>query len=69
VTPATTTPPRPLTRKEAAEFLRVSENTLCNWAATPGKGPRFSRSSKRRGRVWYAVADLVAYLERQAVSN
>lgn len=64
-----TLPPPPLTRKQAAQFLSVSEQTLANWAREPGRGPRFSRSSDHRGRVWYAVADLVAYLESRAVTK
>jgi hypothetical protein len=60
-------PLRPMTRREAAEFLSCSEQTLANWARVPGRGPRFSRSADHGGKVWYRVADLVAYLESRAV--
>lgn len=56
----------PLTRREAAAFLKVKETTLANWARL-GKGPRFARSSDRRGKVWYRLEELERYLAQQSV--
>lgn len=51
-----------LTRREAAAFLSISPGTLARWAVQ-GKGPRYSRSGETRGKVWYSLADLSAWLE------
>lgn len=53
---------RPMSREEAAAYLGTSANTLAGWAARR-IGPRYSRSGSRRGKVWYRVADLDAWLE------
>jgi hypothetical protein len=65
--PATLRPP--LDRKAAAAYLSVSVATLAKWAGQPGKGPRYSRSSDRRGCVWYRVEDLDEFVERRAVRS
>jgi hypothetical protein len=56
----------PLTREEAALYLRMSPITLQCWAAR-GTGPRYCRSGDKRGRVLYRRADLDAWLESRAV--
>ena len=67
---STATAPRPpLTRREAAEFLRIKPSTLAKWAQTPGKGPRYSRSADHRGCVWYSLDELEVFLERRSVRN
>lgn len=53
---------RPLSREQAAEYLNTTVNTLAGWAARR-TGPRYSRSGVQRGKVWYRVADLDAWLE------
>jgi excisionase family DNA binding protein len=58
---------QPLTRDEAARYLGVSRNTLSSWAARKA-GPPYSRSGKVRGRVWYRVRDLDAWLESRHVN-
>jgi hypothetical protein len=62
-------PRRPLTRRQAAEFLNVAPATLAKWAAIPGKGPRYYRSAPRRGRVWYRLEDLETYVSSRAVGT
>lgn len=57
----------PLTREEAARYLRMSPVTLQCWAAR-GYGPRYCRSGAKRGRVVYRRADLDAWLESRSVS-
>lgn len=52
----------PMSRKQAAAFLGLSPGTLARWAVQR-KGPRYSRSGKTRGKVWYSAGDLVAWLE------
>jgi hypothetical protein len=52
----------PLTRKEAARYLSITETTLARWA-WQHKGPRYSRSGPVRGRVLYAIEDLNSWLE------
>lgn len=58
---------QPLTRDQAARYLGVSRNTMSSWA-TRGTGPRYSRSGKVRGRVWYRVRDLDAFIESRHVA-
>jgi len=53
---------RLLSRAEAAALLGVAPGTLAHWAAA-GTGPAFSRSGPVRGRVWYAEADVVAWVQ------
>lgn len=57
-----------LRRREAAEFLKISESTLAHWAWL-GTGPRFSRTGDKRGVVTYRVADLRDWLERRSVAG
>ena len=61
------TPAEHLRRRQAAEYLKVSESTLAHWAWR-GTGPRFSRTGSKRGVVTYAVADLRAWLESRSVA-
>lgn len=56
-----------LTREQAAAYLSVAPKTLARWAAQ-SRGPRYARSGDRRGRCWYAVRDLDAWLESRKVS-
>lgn len=56
---------RLLSRRDVAKLLGVAEGTLAHWAAA-GTGPAFARSGPVRGRVWYAEADVLAWvLERR----
>lgn len=45
----------------AAAFLDVSEGTLRNWRSA-GSGPRYLHA----GRVWYALDDLIEWLDAGA---
>lgn len=55
-----------LTRREAADMLRMAPGTLSN-LATRGEGPPFCKTAARHGgRTLYREADLVRYLERRA---
>jgi len=56
-----------LTRRQAAEYLGISPVTLARWAIA-GRGPRYSRSGEQRGRVWYAAADLEAWIEARKIA-
>jgi hypothetical protein len=58
---------QPLSRDEAARYLGVSRATMSCWA-TRRTGPRYSRSGKVRGRVWYRVRDLDAFIEARHVA-
>ena len=58
---------QPLTRDQAARYLGVSRSTLSSWAARK-VGPRYSRSGRVRGRVWYRVRDLDAFVESRHVA-
>ena len=62
-------PRPPMTRREAAEFLRVKPSTLAKWAGIPGKGPKYSRSASHRGRVWYAIESLEEFLAQRVRSD
>lgn len=54
-----------LTRREAADMMRVVPATLCNMAAR-GEGPPFLKTSRTNGgRTLYREADILAYLERR----
>jgi predicted DNA-binding transcriptional regulator AlpA len=55
-----------LRRREAAEYLNVSESTLAHWAWL-GTGPRFSRTGEKRGVVTYRLDDLRAWLESRSI--
>ena len=48
-------------RKEAAEYLRLSDKTLARWAWA-GKGPAFIKAG---GKVLYDLADLDDWLRAQ----
>lgn len=52
-----------LSTKEAAPLIGVAPGTLENWR-TQGVGPRFIKANGRRGRVFYAPADIIRW--RQA---
>lgn len=52
-----------LTRKEAAEHMRLSPATLANWASLEC-GPEYVRIG--RGRVLYQLADIEAWMQNQA---
>lgn len=65
------TPPQRehLSREQAAAYLNITPRTLAKWAAaSPPRGPRYARSGDRRGRTWYAVADLDAWLESRKLA-
>lgn len=47
-----------LTSREAAEYLRVKEETMSIWRYR-GTGPRFRRAGRR---ILYAIEDLEAFL-------
>lgn len=66
VSTTATNPAEHLRRRQAAEYLKVSESTLAHWAWL-GTGPRFSRTGDKRGVVTYSVADLRAWLESRTV--
>ena len=53
------------TRKEAAQYLRLSPKTLANWAVT-GKHLPFSRAGSR---IIYRKQDIDLYLERQRIGG
>jgi hypothetical protein len=52
-----------LTRKEAAEHMRLSPATLANWASLEC-GPTYVRIG--RGRVLYRMTDNKAWMDNQA---
>ena len=52
-----------LTREEAAKFLRIKKQTLCNWVST-GKGPVYIKLGRR---VCYLMADLEKYVESRRI--
>lgn len=52
-----------LTRKEAAEHMRLSPATLANWASLEC-GPEYIRMG--RGRVLYRLGDIDTWVENQA---
>jgi excisionase family DNA binding protein len=56
----TTDPGRPLTEREAAEYLRVAPRTLQRWRQL-GRGPRFVRAGRR---VLYRQRDLDDWLDQ-----
>ncbi len=53
-----------MSRREVAKLLGVAEGTLAHWAAA-GTGPAFARSGPVRGRVWYAEADVLAWVHER----
>ena len=54
--------PNLVSRREAARTLGVQPLTLARWAAL-GRGPRFARHGAVGGRIFYAEADIRAWLE------
>jgi excisionase family DNA binding protein len=55
-----------LTRREAAEYLGVTENTLAVWASVK----RYNLSYVKVGRlVKYRRADLDAFIERRTITQ
>jgi len=50
-----------LDRVEAAKRIGVSRHTLARWAKE-GQGPAYFRTGPVRGRVWYSVADIDAWM-------
>lgn len=52
------TPDGRLTRKEAAKYLGLAENTLANWKSR-GEGPKPMRLGRR---VFYRLTDLQAFI-------
>ena len=62
-TPATTD--RRMCRKDAAQYLGLSEQTLRKWA-TRRTGPAYS---KLGGAVRYSLSDLRAFLDANRVDN
>ena len=57
---------RPLSVKEAAEFLGLNPRTLDNWRSQK-RGPRYRRVGRRK--VVYLVADLREYLDSGIVEG
>lgn len=57
---------KPLTRKQAAEYLDLTEATLAQMA-TRGTGPRFSKLNERL--VRYRLEDLDAWIEAHLVDS
>lgn len=55
-----------LTRREAAEYLRVKPQTLALWACTGRYGLRFVKVG---GRVYYRRSDLDRFLEQRTATQ
>jgi excisionase family DNA binding protein len=51
-----------LTRRQAAERLGVTVNTMARWAQQ-GRGPAYSLTGNRKGRALYSAATIAAWLE------
>jgi excisionase family DNA binding protein len=60
----TMTPPEAdvLNRRQAAERLGVTVNTLARWAQQ-GRGPAYSLTGNRKGRALYSAATIAEWLE------
>jgi excisionase family DNA binding protein len=60
----TMTPPEAdvLNRRQAAERLGVTVNTLARWAQQ-GRGPAYSLTGNRKGRALYSAATIADWLE------
>lgn len=52
------------TRRQVAEYLQISVQTLARWAMEPGKGPRLTKFGQA---ARYARADVVAWAESQRI--
>jgi len=59
---------KPMSRRQAAEYLNLSVRTLNQWAARH-TGPAYSRSGSVRGRGWYRREDLDRWLESRQVTG
>jgi len=57
-----------LTRTEAADFLRLSPQSLTKYALRQ-TGPAFSRTGPKRGRVIYRLRDLISWAEARKVGG
>jgi hypothetical protein len=57
---------KPMSRRQAAEYLNLSVRTLNQWACRK-VGPAFSRSGSVRGRVWYTREALDRWLASRQV--
>jgi transposase len=51
-----------LNRRQAAERLGVTVNTLARWAMQ-GRGPAYSLTGNRKGRALYSAATIAEWLE------
>lgn len=65
---ASHTEPRVYSRAQAAAILGVAETTMARWA-TQGRGPAYSRSGNRRGRVWYTPDDVARWIESRKATT
>ena len=63
---ATALPKRYLNAVEAATFIGAAAQTLAKWRCNGG-GPPFIRLS--RGRIMYAVDDLIAWMDARRVTS
>lgn len=54
-----------LTTKEAAEFLKYSEQRLAEWRAK-GTGPKFYKPADK---IFYTKEDLIDWVKSSAVEN
>lgn len=59
---------KPLSPKEAAEYLSMKEGTLNVWRSK-GKGPKFYKPSGGRGNIYYYKSDLDAFVKGEATAN
>ena len=57
---------RVYSRREAAAILGITPTTLSRWAAQ-GRGPIYSRSGPRRGRVWYRGPEIERWLQSRSI--
>ena len=57
---------RVYSRREAATMLGITPTTLARWAAQ-GRGPAYSRSGDRRGRVWYRGPEIERWLQSRSI--
>ena len=64
--PTHTTEARVYSRREAAAMLGITPTTLSLWAAQ-GRGPVYSRSGDRRGRVWYCGPEIERWLQSRSI--
>ncbi len=55
-----------LSRREAADFLRLRPQTLAVWATTGRYGLRFKKVGRK---VLYRISDLESFLESRTVTS